>query len=101
MARKGGERAPAGFYWHTAGWEIATLSGDGGVLPGTPEDRYIRVPALAMLMMAPVMGALLVVFLPFIGFALLLGHGARQSGRGARRALARLAASLHRARHAH
>jgi hypothetical protein len=90
MARRGGETVKAGFYWHAAGWEIVPVSGQGGPLPGTHEDRYVRVPTLGMLVLAPVMGGLFVVFLPLIGFALLILHLARSGWGGARRALARL-----------
>jgi hypothetical protein len=90
MARKGGETVKAGFYWHADGWEIVPVSGEGGVLPGTAEDRYVRLPALGMLLLAPVMGGLFVVFLPLIGIALLLAHLARLGGRGARRFVARI-----------
>jgi hypothetical protein len=66
----GGTRVPAGFYWRPAGWEMVTLSGRGGVLPGERSERYLRVPVLAMLVLAPAMGAALVMFLPLIGFAM-------------------------------
>jgi hypothetical protein len=97
MARKGGEAVKAGFYWHADVWEIVPVSGEGGVLPGTAEDRYIRLPALGMLLLAPVMGGLFVVFLPLIGIGLLGAHLARLGGRGARRLLARIG---HTGRHA-
>jgi hypothetical protein len=100
MARKGGETAKAGFYWHGAGWEIVTLAGKGGVLPGSDAERYVRIPTLAMLLLAPVMGGVFVVFLPLIGFVLALGHLGGVGLRGARRVAARLAAGFHRARHA-
>jgi hypothetical protein len=78
MARKtGGTRVGAGFYWRPEQWEIVPLSGAGGVLPGGPEEGYYKIPTLAMLLLAPVMGALFVVFLPFVGFAILLNYLAR------------------------
>jgi hypothetical protein len=67
----GGNKVPAGFYFNKKNWEIVTVSGKkGGVLPGSAETDYLRVPALAMLAAAPVLGAAFVVFLPVIGFAL-------------------------------
>jgi hypothetical protein len=79
MERKsGGTRVKAGYYWHAAQWEIVTISGrDGGVLPGGPDEGYYGIPVLAMLMLAPIMGALFVVFLPFIGFAILAQYAAQ------------------------
>jgi hypothetical protein len=68
----GGSRVKAGFYFNKANWEIVTVSGkQGGLLPGDAKADYLRVPAVAMLAGAPVLGAAFVVFLPVIGFALL------------------------------
>jgi hypothetical protein len=67
----GGSKVPAGFYFNRNNWEIVTVSGKkGGLLPGDATD-YLKVPAVAMLAGAPVLGAAFVVFLPVIGFALL------------------------------
>jgi hypothetical protein len=75
MARvNGGTKVGAGFYWRSAEWEIVTLSGQGGTLPGGAGEVYHRIPTLAMLAAAPVMGALFVMFLPFIGIAMALKH---------------------------
>ncbi|MBK9062607.1 MAG: hypothetical protein IPL89_05355 [Acidobacteria bacterium] len=68
----GGTKVPAGFYFNKANWEIATVSGKkGGLLPGDAKADYLKIPAVAMLAAAPVLGAAFVVFLPVIGFALL------------------------------
>jgi hypothetical protein len=68
----GGSKVPAGFYFNKANWEIVTVSGKkGGVLPGDAKADYFKVPAVAMLAAAPVLGAAFVVFLPVIGFTLL------------------------------
>ena len=48
----------------------------------------MKLPALAMVLLAPVMGGLFVVFLPLIGIGLLLVHLAQVGGRGAWRFLA-------------
>jgi hypothetical protein len=68
----GGNKVPAGFYFNKNNWEIVTVSGKkGGVLPGNHETGYLKIPAVAMLAAAPVLGAAFVIFLPVIGFALL------------------------------
>jgi hypothetical protein len=68
----GGSKVPAGFYFNKKNWEIVTVSGKkGGVLPGDAKADYLKIPAVAMLAGAPVLGAAFVVFLPVIGFALL------------------------------
>ena len=73
-ANIGGNEVKAGFFWNTRTWEMTVLSGKGGKLPGGAEDRYIRIPMLAMLLLGPVMGALFVMFLPLVGFWLLFRH---------------------------
>jgi hypothetical protein len=80
----GGTRVPAGFYWRPAKWEIVTFSGVGGVLPGERGERYFKVPVLAMLVLAPVMGAALVMFLPLMGFVM----AGRELARKTRKAVA-------------
>lgn len=70
---KGGDVVKGGFYWNQAQWHLENVEGKLGTLPGGDEARYARVPTLLMFVLAPLMGALFVVFLPFIGFALLIG----------------------------
>ena len=66
-----------GYYVDTAGFAVTTVSSDGGKLPGAPGTRWVRVPVLAMMAAAPILGGLFVVALPFIGF----GMGAWALGR--------------------
>jgi len=70
--RKAGQAAKVGFYFNTRTWEMDLHRKDGGALPGGENDRYIRVPAVALLFLGPVMGFFFVIFLPFIGFALVV-----------------------------
>jgi len=77
--RSGGEAAKVGFYFNTRTWEMDLHRTDGDALPGGKTDRYIRIPAVALLILGPAMGFFFVIFLPFIGFALVareLGHRA-------------------------
>jgi hypothetical protein len=77
--RNAGEAARMGFYFNTRTWEIDLHRKDGGALSGRDGDRYVRIPAAALLVLGPVMGFFFVIFLPFIGFALVareLGHKA-------------------------
>ena len=78
----GGTKVGPGFYWRPEAWEIVPVSAPGAVLPGRGEERYVRVPTLAMLALAPAMGGAFAFFLPFIGFAMV----ARQVGRRVARA---------------
>ena len=95
MARQtGATMVKAGFYWNPKEWEIVTIQGPGGILPGTSNDRYFRIPVLAMLLLAPVMGGLFVVFLPLIGFALVLQHLGRLATAAIRQGAASLLATM-------
>jgi hypothetical protein len=44
-----------------------------GPLPGATTDVYRSVPMLALLFAAPVLGLMYVIFLPFLGFAMVAG----------------------------
>ena len=78
MARlAGGTKVRSGFYWSTGAWDMAMVPGEGGILPGGPERHYTRIPTFLFLLMAPVMGALYVIFLPLSGFVLVIGHALR------------------------
>jgi hypothetical protein len=69
--RLGGTAAKNGFYWNLGKWAMTMVPKQGGLLPGDAGDKYIKVPVLALLVVAPVMGAVYAMFLPFIGFAML------------------------------
>ena len=69
---QGGMTARTGYYYNRATWELTPLK-SGEVLQGSEADRYTRIPALALLVIAPVLGAVFAMFLPFIGFAMLFG----------------------------
>ncbi len=86
----GGNAVKAGFYWNLRKWEMVTLSGIGGTLPGSADDRYLKVPIIAFLFIAPVMGGLYAFFLPFIGFAMLAAFAGRKLGVAGRAAVARV-----------
>ncbi len=82
--RIGGTAAKSGFYWNLGKWEMTMVPKQGGILPGDSNERYLKVPVLALLVVAPLMGAVYAMFLPFIGFARLftfLGKKALAIGR--------------------
>ncbi len=82
--RLGGTAARNGFYWNLGKWEMTMVPKQGGILPGGASDRFLKVPVLALLVVAPLMGAVYAMFLPFIGFAMLftfLGKKALAMGR--------------------
>jgi hypothetical protein len=66
-----------GFYFNRTTWDLVTVSGKRGELPvGT----YVRLPTFFALLAAPVLGATLVLFLPFAGIALFLREGLLRLG---------------------
>lgn len=71
MTRKGGNETKGGFYWKKGDWEIVTVEGKRGVLPGTEDVEYIRIPGILFIPVALTISIVYVVFLPFIGFAML------------------------------
>jgi hypothetical protein len=75
---EGGSRVKGGFYFNQQSWDLVTVSGKSGVLPGTARDLHLKIPVLLMLLGAPVVGATLVMFLPFAGIALFLHAGYRK-----------------------
>lgn len=82
----GNQQAKAGFYFDMDSWHVTTLSGEGGVLPGTGDTRYLRLPLPVLLVAAPLMGAAFAMFLPFIGIALVLDFVAKKAWSLAREA---------------
>ena len=79
---QGGENVKGGFYWNTAQWEVATVDGKKGTLPGGPTQNYLKVPALALIPLAIGFSGLYVMFLPFIGFAMVLSLAVRKVRKG-------------------
>ncbi len=67
----GGTKVRGGFYWDRTRHDLQVVPAEGGVLEGGAERRYVRVPALALLLLGPVAGGLYVVAMPVIGVALL------------------------------
>lgn len=67
----GGTKVGGGFYWNVGEWHAQVVPAEGGTLEGGVAARYMRIPALLVLVLAPIMGAAYAMFLPFIGFAML------------------------------
>ncbi len=63
-----GKMVAGGFYLNRKTWDLVPLNGKKGVLP--TNDVYVKIPAFLVLLAAPVIGATLVMFLPFAGIAL-------------------------------
>jgi hypothetical protein len=71
MARHtGGEKVGGGYYWNTRTWKVEVVGAEGGRLGDPDGARYVKVHFLALFAIVPLLGALFLVFLPLIGFAL-------------------------------
>lgn len=66
-----GEMVPGGFYFNARDWTMRVVPRAGEVLPGGEDARYYAFPAVMMLVAAPLLSFAFVIFLPFIGLALL------------------------------
>jgi len=66
----GGSAVPGGYYLSKSNWEIFPIAHDGERLPGPVSEHYVKVPTAAAFTVLPVLGGLMVVFLPFIGLYL-------------------------------
>jgi hypothetical protein len=66
----GGSAVQGGYYLSKSNWEIFPIEKDGQKLPGAASEHYVKVNTAAALLLMPVLGGLMVVFLPFIGLYL-------------------------------
>ena len=66
----GGEKAGKGTYWNLHNGERVDII-DEGILPGDGKASFYRMPATAIIVVAPVLGLVYAAFLPFIGIAML------------------------------
>jgi hypothetical protein len=67
----GSAKVKSGYYFSTSSLGVEVISEDGGTLPGPSTTRYISVPFPLLFAVIPVVGLAFLMFLPFIGFALL------------------------------
>lgn len=71
LAHTGGQVVGGGSYWNFTTGERVQIR-DSATLPGDAEATYYRLPPIAMLLVAPMLGLLYALFLPFIGIAMLV-----------------------------
>jgi hypothetical protein len=62
-----GQQVGGGYYWNAKNWEVEVISDDGGALKG---GSYVKVPFPVLFLIVPLLGALFLMFMPMIGFAL-------------------------------
>jgi hypothetical protein len=66
-----GSAVRSGYYFNPSRWQVEPIAAEGGLLPAGP-GRWMRVPTVAALVLVPILGATFLMFLPLIGFALVL-----------------------------
>lgn len=66
----GHDKVRPGIYFNLRQLAFTSME-DEGRLPGTSEDVYRSVPAIALLIVGPLVGLAYVIFLPLIGFVML------------------------------
>ena len=81
MVRKGGSQTKGGLYWKKGEWEVVTVQGKSGILPGREDVEYRRIPMVLFAPVALIMGLAFYLFLPFIGFAMLISLLVKKIGR--------------------
>jgi hypothetical protein len=69
----GGMQVNGGYYWNPRSWEVEVVPSEGGRLKGATGTKYMKLPFPLLFVVVPLLGALFLVFLPLIGFAL-FGH---------------------------
>ncbi len=62
-----------GIYLSLRRRDFVTVEGESDLLPGAGDERYVKIPPIAMIVLGPIMGLMYVIFLPFISFAMVLG----------------------------
>lgn len=68
---QGNSKVKSGYYFSTSTLAVEVISAEGGRLPGAATTRYYSVPFPLLFLVIPVVGLAFLMFLPFIGFALL------------------------------
>jgi hypothetical protein len=62
-----GTRVKKGYYFSGRGWQLHPVQRDGEILPGERAEKWLRVPFVGAVVIAPLMGAAFLMFLPFVG----------------------------------
>lgn len=95
MARyTGGMKVGGGYYWNARSWEVEVVSNEGGALRGATDARYVKVPFPALFVIVPLLGALFLMFLPMIGFALFAYAIAKKVTGGVKQGATELASTV-------
>ena len=80
----GNQDVKRGIYLSLKRRDFVTIESESDRLPGASDERYVKIPPVAMIALGPIMGLMYVIFLPFISFAMVLGLVAHKAFLGLR-----------------
>jgi hypothetical protein len=80
----GNQVVKKGIYLSLKRRDFVTIESESDLLPGASDERYVKIPPVAMIVLGPIMGLMYVIFLPFISFAMVLGVMAHKAFLGLR-----------------
>ena len=89
-----GMQVGSGYYWNASNWEVEVVPSEGGRLEGGADARYVKVPFPALFVIVPLLGALFLMFMPMIGFALFAYAVAKKAASGFTKGATELAATV-------
>jgi hypothetical protein len=90
----GGMAVNGGYYWNPTSWAVEVVPPEGGRLAGAAATSYVKMPFPLLFVVVPLLGALFLMFLPLIGFAL-FGHAiVKKVTGGVRRSATELASTM-------
>ena len=89
-----GTQVKKGYYFNVKTWTLQPIANDGAALPGATGEKYFHVPLLLAFVVAPLMGAAFLMFLPFLGFYLAIAALLRPVTRLFSRSATELAATM-------
>ncbi len=90
---KGGTQVKAGYYWQPRSWKVEVIPPEGGRLPEAGAS-YLKLPFPLLFVVVPVLGALFLMFMPLIGFALFAQAIVKKVTGGVKQGAADLAATV-------
>ena len=89
----GGKLVKGGYYWNPRAWNVEVIAAEGGRLP-VSDTSFVRLPFPLLFVIVPVLGALFLMFLPLVGFALLGYAIVRKVTGGVKESATELAATM-------
>jgi hypothetical protein len=90
----GGMQVQGGYYWNPRSWEVEVVPSEGGRLKAAHDAKYVKVPFPLLFVIVPLLGALFLMFLPLIGFALFAYAIAKKVTGGVKQSATELAATV-------